>query len=79
MLTAVFVVLGIVLFGLLLIGVVAAVLLKKGASFLFRSGHRRFSSSGFSWKRPYNHHGHHSYGHRHYLHKHKSHSGFFSS
>jgi hypothetical protein len=78
MLTALLTILGI---GLLVVIVIAAIvlsLLKKGTHFLFKSGHRRYSSSDNRFH-GHGHKGHHSYGHLHYRHRHTSHSGFFSS
>jgi hypothetical protein len=74
------------LFGILVIGflflivivAIVAALLKKGSSFLFKPGYRKFSSSDFMHGGHHNHQGHHSYGHLHYHRKHSSHS-FFSS
>ncbi|MFY0543348.1 hypothetical protein [Brevibacillus sp. H7] len=68
--------------GLLIVIAVAAIaisMLKKGTRFLFKTGHRRFSSSDFRHRGHHRTHGHHSYGHQHYRRKHSSHSGFFSS
>lgn len=86
--------LGILVIGfifLIVIVAIVAALLKKGSRFLFKPGHRKFTSSGFKlpgyrkfsssdfkFRGHHNHQGHHSYGHTHYHRKHSSHS-FFSS
>ncbi|MEJ8545385.1 hypothetical protein [Brevibacillus borstelensis] len=70
--------------GLLLLVIVVAVvfaLLKKGAGFLFKGGHRgyrRYSSSDCRHRGLFGR-GHKSYGHSYYRRKHSSRRGFFSS
>lgn len=71
---------GLVLFIVAIIIVVA--LLKKGVSFLWKSGrhgYRRYSSSDYRHHNPFWKQGHKTYGHRHYRRRYSSRSGFFSS
>jgi hypothetical protein len=78
MITALLTILGIGLLAVIVIAGIVLSLLKKGTRFLFKPGHRRYSSSDMRF-RGHGHKGHHSYGHLHYRHRHTSRSGFFSS
>jgi hypothetical protein len=78
MLTALLTILGIGLLVVIVIVGIVLSLLKKGAHTLFKTGHRRYSSSDHLFHGHHGHKGHHSYGHLHYRHRHSSHS-FFSS